>query len=389
MPDPQLLTRIRDHLEKRTLDDLFCETLNWDPLPGPALELQVGVPVSTSLKLCPVAHLKGLPVYRVAWPESQLPNVTQRRAVHKALAPRHVEHLLCYETSDRRALAFVWAHKLDDKRTELRTLPYELGQPARTTIERIAELRFALGELRTILEPQVADRLGKAFNVQTVTTEFFVGYKQVFADLQARLLKPAEDKVWAHDYALQLLNRLMFLYFIQRKRWLGGDPGFMRTLWDAYRRSGLPKDSFFANWLSVLFFEAFSQKFQAGRHDRRHLPPEIREALATAPYLNGGLFARGKLDDEHDPIIPDAFFSTLFDSFDGSTPGFLERHNFTIAESTPLDVEVAVDPEMIGKVYENLVNVTFEGLTEEDQRGKGGIFYTPRVEIDLITRSTK
>jgi hypothetical protein len=132
-----------------------------------------------------------------------------------------------------------------------------------------------------------------------------------------------------------------------------------------------------------MFFDAFNQKFHGGH---RHLPEEIRDALSLAPYLNGGLFSRNKLDDAHHVFLPDHFFGILFDTFKDSKPGFLERYNFTIAETTPLDIEVAIDPEMIGKVYESLVNITFEGLTEEDLRGSAGIFYTPRVEIDLMCR---
>ncbi|GAI40460.1 unnamed protein product, partial [marine sediment metagenome] len=194
------------------------------------------------------------------------------------------------------------------------------------------------------------------------------------------------------DYSLQLLNRLMFLYFVQRKRWLGDDPEFIGVFWQAYKDSGEPEDTFFENWLSVLFFEAFNEKFQAGRSDRQHLPPEIRQALAMAPYLNGGLFTRNELDARHSFTVSDAIFRMLFDRFKGhkdpiaQTPGFLERYNFTIREDTPFDQEVAVDPEMIGKVYESLVNITFKGIEEEDLRGTAGIFYTPRVEIDLMCR---
>lgn len=176
---------------------------------------------------------------------------------------------------------------------------------------------------------------------------------------------------------------MLFLYFIQRKRWLGNNPNFLADFWRAYKASGQPQDTFFERWLSVLFFEAFNNRFHGGH---TQFPEAIRNALALAPYLNGGLFSRNRLDNAHDPKLPDAFFALLFDHFDGTSPGFLERYNFTITESTPLDLEVAVDPEMIGKVYESLVNITFEGITEEDQRGTAGIFYTPRVEIDLMCR---
>lgn len=386
-----LLKKISNQLNTtplaKQLTTLFCETLHWGAPRGltPRL-LQVAAPVGQTLTAHPVAQLSGLPVFRVDWPENRLPGVTARRAVQRALAPFHAEHLLCYITCDGRQVAFTWARKRPDGKTELRALPYEVGSPARTTIERLGELAFSLDELGPTGEPPITvviDKLTAAFSVEAVTKQFFEDYKKAFADLQGRLVKATGDKVWAHDYALQLLNRLMFLYFIQRKRWLGDNPRFLADFWKAYKNSGQPQDSFFHRWLSILFFEAFNNKFHGGHH---HFPEDIRNALQMAPYLNGGLFTRNQLDGKYPVEIPDEFFASLFDVFNGSTPGFLERYNFTIAESTPLDIEVAVDPEMIGKVYESLVNITSEGLTEEDRRGSTGIFYTPRVEIDLMCR---
>ncbi len=366
--------------------NLFCETFLWGKLNEKSRTLEIGAPVDRSLTLDPVAHLSGLPVFCLKWPENRLPGITARRAIQRALKPVHAEHLLCCVTQDGSQAAFTWARKRSDDKIELRTLPYEVGSPARTTIERLAELAFSPEELGAKGQPPitaVTDKLNKAFDVEAVTKRFFEDYKRVFDELQKRLFKNAADKVWAHDYALQLLNRLMFLYFIQRKRWLGNNPHFIADFWHAYKSSGQPKDTFFDRWLSVLFFEAFNNKFHGGH---RQFPDHIRTALAQAPYLNGGLFTQNKLDDAHDPQLTDDFFTTLFDRFNESSPGFLERYNFTIAESAPLDVEVAVDPEMIGKVYESLVNITLEGITEDDQRGAAGIFYTPRVEIDLMCR---
>jgi hypothetical protein len=253
-------------------------------------------------------------------------------------------------------------------------------------------MAFRLDELESGEPPVTAviDRLNEAFSVEAVTQQFFDDYQCIFEDLRQRLLdalppqqRSAEAKAWAHDYALQLLNRLMFLYFIQRKGWLGDNPHFLRHFWESYKRSGQPRDSFFSQWLRVLFFEAFNNKFHGGH---RHFPEDIRRVLQLAPFLNGGLFRENQLDTAYAVNPPDEFFEQLFDRFNGSTPGFLERYNFTIAESTPFDVEVAVDPEMLGKVYESLVNITSEGLTEKDLRGQTGIFYTPRVEIDLMCR---
>jgi len=271
----------------------------------------------------------------------------------------------------------------DKVRLHLRTLTVEREYPYRTDLEILSAIHTQGEE-----EPgRIWQKHLEAFDVERVTKRFFEDYRLVFADLQKRLYEKSKDLTWAHDYALQLLNRIMFLYFIQRKGWLGGNPRFLRHFWRAYKDLGQPQNSFFKNWLSVLFFEAFNENFQAGRSEYHHrFRDDIRTALAEAPYLNGGLFTPNELDDRYDVTIEDAFFETLFDNFKDTPPGFLERYNFTISENTPLDQEVAVDPEMIGKIYESLVNITFEGLSEEDLRGTAGIFYTPRVEIDLMCR---
>lgn len=397
------------------LQKLFAETLLWQRLSLPPFTLEVSVRDKGSdqegrkepltLTFHSIARAAGIPVFLVIWPYPELPNLTCRRAVYRALSPSHAQHLLCYVTRDAKQVAFVWAKRRQDKKTELRVLPYYAGSHARTTIEQLAKLAFSIGEVETLALPNVIERLDDVFSVEAVTDRFFADYQRVFSELESILRAQRCDFQWAHDYALQFLNRLIFLYFIQRKRfsdgeyWLGNDPNFIATFWQAYKKSshdaksqggaqahesGVAEGTFFEHWLKVLFFEAFNNKFHGGY---RHFPPDIASALQTAPYLNGGLFSKNELDEKYPVIIPDRFFRLLFDEFDGTTPGFLERYNFTVSESTPLDIEVAVDPEMIGKVYESLVNITAEGVAlEEDRRGSAGIFYTPRVEIDLMCR---
>ena len=382
-----ILQKIHHRLESKPLDqnlvDLFIQDLCWKREHSKALS--ISIPKPATLNVSPIAQMGGLPVFRIDWPEDRLPTVTDRRAVQRALKPGYAEHLICYVTKDKKQLAFVWARRRPDDAVELRTLPYEVGAPARTTIERLAALAFTLDELTAGPPPitNVTDKLNQAFDVEAVTRDFFDGFQTVFDELQRQLRKQHRDPQWAHDYSLQLLSRILFLYFIQRKRWLGGDPHFLRGFWNAYKAAGQAKDTFFDQWLSLLFFEAFNRRFHGGH---KHFPDGIRQALQLAPYLNGGLFTKTELDTKYPVKVPDNFFVQLFDSFEGSSAGFFERYNFTISESTPLNIEVAVDPEMIGKVYESLVNITSEGIAPQDRRGRAGIFYTPRIEIDLMCR---
>jgi hypothetical protein len=312
--------------------------------------------------------------------------VSQRRQASR-LPSWNLENLLFICTTsdyDR----FTFAHFRGEKahRAVLTTFGWERGETALHTL-----CKYNLENLRFPDDPSDTEswltQWRAAFDVQAVTDAFFRDYERVFDTLQHQLYQQTNDKVWAHDYALQVLNRLMFLYFIQRKTtpdgryWLGDDRRFIKGFWEAYRASG-EKNSFFKRWLSVLFFEAFNNKFSP----KPYLPQALNDALRLAPYLNGGLFTRNELDEKYSIELPDSIFEMLFDQFEGATPGFFERYNFTISENTPLDQEVAVDPEMIGKVYETLVNIAFEGLEGEDRRGRAGIFYTPRVEIDLMCR---
>lgn len=248
----------------------------------------------------------------------------------------------------------------------------------RTASERIAMLDLAAisPDLFGLTALAIQKQHDDAFDVELVTKRFYEGYKAVFDILQADLQKQTRDKIWAHDYALQFLNRCMFLYFVQRKRWLGNDTEFLSTFWREYKRQGETGSAFFEKWLRVLFFEAFNNKSKnlLNTEHRGYLPEPIRNVLMQAPYLNGGLFEENDLDKRTGFTVSDSRFEQIYK--------FLENYNFTIAEDSPLDQEVAVDPEMIGKVYESLVNVS----TEADERGDAGIFYTPRTEIDLMCR---
>jgi len=214
-----------------------------------------------------------------------------------------------------------------------------------------------------------------AFSVKKVTDEFFEDYQKAFFELRDTFGKKQKIPIKsAHELAQQLLNRLMFLYFISKKRWLNDDPKFIRWYWERYkkeRRDGrAEEDTFYENWLRILFLEAFNNRYS---HPHRYHPIDVREVLADAPYLNGGLFSRNDLDD-----LPFEISDTLFED----VFHFFEKYNFTIKEDLPLDVEVAVDPQMIGYVYESLSNVAEEIYERQDL----GIFYTPVVEVDFMCR---
>jgi len=380
-------------------------TIEPEPLPQELEQLPEGARnvVSTVLQ---VVHMEDSSLFRIFHVElagSEIRRTDIRRFLEAYY--RHFpqgENLFVFSPKGRYdELAFVSPRRLPDPRDPhkvrlwLRTLQVRRERPYRTDLEVLGRIRA--DGVRTAEE--VWKRHEEAFSVQRVTEQFFQDYSEVFQRIRAHLhdTHRENDPGWARDYTHQLLNRIMFLYFIARKGWLLGPDGtpdrdFMRHFWEAYRDARdskrVPPDSFHSEWLPVLFFEAFNNRWQNRDEYRQRFPDWLINALAQAPYLNGGLYRRTDLDAKLEKPLPDALFELLFERWtDGTLPGLFERYNFTVVETGRFDEEVAVDPEMLGMVYERLVNVTFEvGDEAEDLRGTAGIFYTPRTEIDLMCR---
>ena len=374
-PIPSFLTDLDDMSYEWSDEDLNAAGLTEKSLSGPVLQMQKIVDNQPW----------GIFILEFDNPDIFITGrglTTPLRKVLRGLIPKRQrssklpawdrENLLFICTCDYKYYRFAYFKPPKDKGiAPLITFGWEPDIPVRTVCEF---------NLPSLVWPENIDSVGwtkkwkAAFDKQKLTDIFFKEYKEVFDDFEKDLSKQTEDRIWAHDYALQFLNRCMFLYFIEKKGWLGGDKDFLMSFWKSYKENKQPTDTFFENWLKVMFFEAFNNRFHGGHGQ---FPPEIINILALAPYLNGGLFNKNPLDckcETDNVMISDHRFEQIIT--------FLDRYNFTITEDTPLDIEVAVDAEMLGMVYESLVNIS----EDEDRRGEAGIFYTPRVEIDMMCR---
>lgn len=318
-------------------------------------------------------------IFYIALKDEKL-RITPERLLMNRLLKDHPYSLFIFSNDSRSYWHFVNAKYDTDvaRRRLFRRITVGPDERLRTASERLAMLDLSgiALDLFGVSPLQIQTRHDEAFDVERVTKEFFESYKSMFDEIQKFLCKQTKDSRWSHHYGLQFMNRIMFLYFVQRKRWLGDDIEFVKSFWESYKDGGFPKDSFVEKWLHELFFHAFNNEYHKRAILPRHFPDPIKSVLQNAPYLNGGLFTRNLLDDKYDGdfVIHDALMEKIL--------GFFERYNFTIAEDSPLDVEVAVDPEMIGKVYESLVHVSEEAREQQE----AGIFYTPRTEIDLMCR---
>jgi hypothetical protein len=218
-----------------------------------------------------------------------------------------------------------------------------------------------------------ADRLylrqAEAFDVERLTDRFYRAYAGLFQRTVARVQeanrghRELATDAGARAFTQRLLHRLLFLHFLQRKGWLADDPHFLATWYRRVTRADPPGNAW-RDFLRPLFFETLN---------RRRISDG--SPWGKIPYLNGRLFEPVGADTDERVFLPDE----LFDPRDPEALlGFLGGYNFTVAEDTPLEQEVALDPELLGKVFENLL--------EETERGQTGTFYTPRPVVHYLAR---
>lgn len=234
------------------------------------------------------------------------------------------------------------------------------NEPCRTAAERLFEL-ISKKKNSSIKLADVID----AFSVERLNKEFFAGYK----DQYNKFLQQLSDNKQNRDYVKKLLGRLVFLQFLQRKGWMGvpasrsdwngGDKNYLCHLIEHYKGN----DRLLSDVLEPLFFNTLNEKREGDIADTR-LGGNIK-----IPYLNGGLFEKDSID-KLDIDFPYSYFKELMD--------FFAMYNFTIDENDPDDSEVGIDPEMLGHIFENLL---------EDNKDKGA-FYTPKEIVQYMCRQS-
>jgi len=259
-----------------------------------------------------------------------------------------------------------------------------INEPNHTCREQFLEL---------VMEEEanpLSQEIEQAFSIDKVTKEFFEKYKELYLDLKEELEKLVkrdehvkkefeEKDISIIDFARKLLGQIVFIYFLQKKGWLGvdvngkwgdGPKDFMRRLFGDKEKGTkplVPYRNFFNEILEPLFYDALATDRVADDHYYRLFKCKI-------PFLNGGLFE--PINEYNwsgtDIVLDNSIFDKILSTFD--------RFNFTVKEDEPLEKEVAVDPEMLGKMFENLLEV-------KDRKSKGA-FYTPREIVHYMCRQS-
>lgn len=278
---------------------------------------------------------------------------------------------------------------IEDKETAPKRYTYLFGkgEKALTAAQNFDKLiQKQKGNLYDLLS---LDDFEDAFSVDKLGKEFFKNYKEIYEDFVEyitgyRYVKKGSkwtktqvheshfdfhdifkgDSKAVRDFFKRMMGRIVFLYFIQKKGWMAvpknenwdkGNPDYLYQLF----KNAQYKELFYSDYLVPLFFDTLNNP------DSENEKNDLR-----FPYLNGGLFDKSQ-DFLYDKLaLPSAIFDKLFDTFN--------RYNFTIYEDAPDEHTVAVDPEMLGHIFENLL---------EDNKDKGA-FYTPKEIVHYMCKES-
>ena len=331
-------SQVRRDLNTFDFSELFRETLGWSAPPnrrGETLEAD-----SVTFTLTQIAELGGVVVLEATAPGEELPDAKTRRALHKQVGERYLENLLIFVDEARTRSLWEYA-KREGGKTVYRPHPFVRGQPGDLFIGKLSGIIFdvkdfdADGNVSVI---EVAARLRNALDVEQTTKKFYVEYQAQHLEF-VELIKGIPDDRQRRWYASVLLNRLMFVYFLQRKSFV--DKGNLNYLNDKLNLIQGEGKNYYTDFLRPLFFEGFAKPAE-------HRTPEARVLLGEIKYLNGGLFLEHTIEQNNPNIaIPNEAFENLLHLF--------SRYSWNLNDLPGKD-DRYINPDVLGYIFEKYIN---------------------------------
>jgi len=291
----------------------------------------------------------------------RIPDYPIRRKIERHITKSTHEHLIIFIDGKRTAQIWQWVRREHGKPAVCREHPYYPGQPGASLIQKIQKLAVSLEEEEALTLPDVTGRARKAFDVERVTKRFYDRFKTEHAAF-LKFLEGIPDEEMERWYVSVMLNRLMFIYFIQKKGFLNNDTDYLKNML-AQSRKELGKDRYYRDFLCPLFFEGF-----ATRKEERS--EKARKLLGEVPFLNGGIFMPHQIERLHGKAIdiPDKAFEKLFEFFDAYYWHLDER---------PLKRDDEINPDVLGYIFEKYIN-----------QKQMGAYYTKEDITEYISKNT-
>ena len=349
--------RVRHYLQHCELEKMLVEELGWDRHAA-TLEIPIDGHVYT---LQGFAEKRGVQIF-LCMPdgEGKIPDYATRRKIEKKATKAAYEHLIIYIDRDKTTQVWQWVSRQPGLPVACREHTYHPGrQTGDSLIRKLQTIAIPLNEEEAIDLAGAVHKLRDAFDRDRVTKRFYDHFKREHAAFLT-FVKGIVDKGDQAWYASLMLNRLMFVYFIQEKGFLDGDPKYLTNRLKAVQaRKGKNQFlTFYRYFLRALFQEGFNK-----RPEVRRLDPDLKSLLGEVPFLNGGLFELHELERKYPDIdISDEAFENIF--------AFFGQYDWTL-DTRPLKNDREINPDVLGYIFEKYINQKQMGAyyTKEDITG--------------------
>ena len=353
------LRETRQYLKESEFEDLFIEELGWD---RHTQTLPVTIDENDYL-LTAIAQKRRMVVFKcpATGTGGHIPDYATRRKIHKQVEKSVYEHFIIYTDAEKTTDIWQWIRREQGKPDACREHRYNRNeQSGDALIEKLRTIAFTLEEEEGLTIVDVTGRVRAGFDVERVTKRFYDHFKREHTAF-LKFLKGIPDEEMQRWYASVMLNRLMFIYFIQKKEFLNGDPDYLRAKLTESQAKGT--NQYYKEFLCPLFFEGFAKPETERSRDVKHL-------LGKIPYLNGGIFQKHQLETLHGENIeiPDKAFEQLLK--------FFEQYEWHL-DDRPLRNDNEINPDVLGYIFEKYIN-----------QKQMGAYYTKEDITDYISKNT-
>jgi len=351
-------SRKKRYLEQFDFVTLFLEEMGWHSFDIYPFDVQVEGEIYT---IRPIANIGNFAAFECSpSPSGQLPGSVKRKKIEKEVAKQYRENLIIFVDKAKKEQIWQWINR-DKNREVARNARYVKGHSLQLLLQKIRQMTFTIDDLdetgNTHLSA-VRHRVMDALDVEKVTKRFYESFTKERKNLQ-KFIKGIPDNDIQEWYVSVLLNRIMFIYFIQKKEYLNGDINYLRNKLNEMKEKGL---DFYRDFLVQLFFSGFAKK----DYERDQ---ETNVLLGKIPYLNGGLFAVHQIERKFPDIQIEAkAFENIFT--------FFEKHDWHL-DNNPLRNGNEINPDVIGYIFEKYIN-----------QKQIGAYYTQEDVTDYMVRAT-
>lgn len=331
--------------------EVFVGHLGWENPKGAVPGIRVDNDIYQPELL---ASLKGFHIYRV--PCHDRPTRQLMRKIDATFADLTPERMEIFEAPE--SWFWHWPRRTNAGTTSFDSVETAPGTLPTFLAQRLTGLEFTIADHRNGLTlADVRARVHGHFDATNVTTKFYKRFQSEHVSLAESVTGVPGDQRF--EYATTLLNRLMFLYFMQKKEFLNGDSRYLENTLAAVKKLQGPNQyhSFYRDALLPLFFNRLNEGCVVE-------DPGVATILGDVPYINGGVFGRTDLEIAYadDLAVPDSAFESILN--------FFAEFNWHL-DTRPTGNPDEINPEVIGYIFEQYINFAASGKKDN------GAYYTP------------